>query len=32
MATKQRPALGIKHVTVVPTNFEVEDDDTDAEE
>lgn len=34
MATKQRSVLGIKHVTVVPENFEVEEatdnEDTDA--
>lgn len=27
MAAKQRPVLGIKHVTVVPKNFAVEESD-----
>ncbi len=30
MAAKERPTLGMNHVTVVPSNFEPEPDDEDA--
>lgn len=31
MAAKPRPTFGMRHVTVVPTNFEREDDEPDEE-